>query len=131
MNPIDIAFHFADKQLAEALLAPNPPPGIRVSKPLPNELQASAVVNFTFSVYVEINCHAISLAAAVWWIVKQLRAKSNKRSKKNACINNQEVKLEKRDITRLVKKLIAQQYANDAEWRKNHKVKLKKQKKPS
>ena len=125
MNPIEINFRFADKTLADALLNSVPPAVVKVSKPPAGELQAADYVVIYHQVYIQINFAAVPLTLIVTWLLKTLLVKSDHGTKKTTRINDIETPLNKRQITALVKKQVAEIHARDGLGYKNRKVNVK------
>jgi hypothetical protein len=126
-NPVEINFRFADKTMADALLNSVPPVGVTVSKPLARELQAHAATSVAiyYQVYIQINLVPVHLTLFVAWMLKTLLAKPDHRPNKTTRINDVEIPLNKRHISALVKKQLAEIHARDGLRKKNHKVKAK------
>jgi len=134
MNPIEINFWFADETMADALLDSVPPDGIKVSKPPAGELQAHAATSVAIyhQIYIQINVPApIPVTLIVTWFLKTLLAKFDQGTKKTTSINDVETPLNKRQISLLVKKQLAEIHARNASQQKKHKAKFKPKKQSS
>jgi hypothetical protein len=130
MNPVEFDLRFSEQELADAIFNSKPPPGIKIFRLPSNKLDASATAGeIYFQVWFHINLNQASVAAIATWFLKELLANVKKRKDKNTRINQKKIRLEKRDIIRLIEERIAAQNAREQQWHDNQKNKVKKKNK--
>ena len=124
MNPTRFRLRFSDHELAKVIAESKLPKGIQITGPSQPFIRASHGMDIV--VYVNIQISSISLVATLAiFLAKQLVAYLKERKQKDTTINDKQIKPQRREVLRLIKGVLADEKARDAQRAMDNKQQVK------